>query len=173
MSNHASYLDGIILTAALPPEFAFLIKSEMAAIPLTGFVLKQLGSEFVDRDNPRDRQRMARRLIDTAGRGSTLAVFPEGTFDRLPGLKTFRPGAFIAAMRGGLPVVPVVITGSREKMPSNSHMPRPGGVGVHICEPVLTERFDKPEALIAATRKAMLTVLDEPDLDPRMTRGLA
>ena len=171
VSNHASYLDGIVLTATLPPQFAFLIKSEMAAIPVTGFVLKRLGSEFVDRENPRDRHRMARRLIDTAGRGSTLAVFPEGTFDRLPGLKTFHPGAFIAAMRGGLPVVPVVITGSREKMPGNSLMPRPGRIRVHICEPIPTERFETPEALLAATRKAMLTVLDEPDLDPSMTRG--
>ncbi|HEY6823951.1 MAG TPA: 1-acyl-sn-glycerol-3-phosphate acyltransferase, partial [Steroidobacteraceae bacterium] len=28
--NHASYLDGIVLTAALPPRFAFVIKREMA-----------------------------------------------------------------------------------------------------------------------------------------------
>ena len=28
--NHASYLDGVVLTAALPPQFGFVIKREMA-----------------------------------------------------------------------------------------------------------------------------------------------
>ena len=33
IANHASYLDGIILTAALPPNFTFVIKREMADFP--------------------------------------------------------------------------------------------------------------------------------------------
>ena len=54
--NHASYLDGIVLTAALPPRFAFVIKREMARVPFAGALLRRLGSEFVERF---DRQRGA------------------------------------------------------------------------------------------------------------------
>src|SRR2546430_11875693 len=49
--NHASYLDGIVLMAALPPRFGFVIKREMATVPLAGVVLTRLGSEFVERFN--------------------------------------------------------------------------------------------------------------------------
>ena len=39
IANHSSYLDGIILTAALPPKFTYIIKQEMTKIPVAGFVL--------------------------------------------------------------------------------------------------------------------------------------
>jgi len=170
VANHSSYLDGIILTAVLPARFAFLIKQEMANVPVVGFVLKQIASEFVDRQNPQDRHRMARRLVESARRGWTLAVFPEGTFDTRPGLQRFHTGAFTAALRGSLPLVPIVIKGAREKMPGERVMPRPGKIAVHVCEPIYpTGATDSIETLIAATRRAMLEHLDEPDLDPGAT----
>jgi 1-acyl-sn-glycerol-3-phosphate acyltransferase len=170
VANHSSYLDGIILTAVLPARFAFLIKQEMANIPLIGFVLKQIGSEFVDRQNPQDRHRMAKRLVESARRGWTLALFPEGTFDTQPGLQRFHTGAFTAALRGSLPLVPVVIQGAREKMPGTRIMPFPGKITVHVCEPIFPAgATDTLEALIAATRRSMLSHLDEPDRDPQST----
>ncbi len=165
VANHASYLDGIILTAVLPPRFAFLIKREMANVPIAGFVLKQIASEFVDRQNPKDRHRMARRLVETARNGWTLAVFPEGTFNGEPGLRRFHTGAFKAAWGGSLPVLPVAITGARHKMPSETFLARPGGLAVHICEPLEPKSYATLEAFIAAVRASMLTHLDEPDLE--------
>jgi 1-acyl-sn-glycerol-3-phosphate acyltransferase len=47
VANHASYLDGVVMTAALPPRFGFVIKREMASVPLAGALLRRLGSEFV------------------------------------------------------------------------------------------------------------------------------
>src|SRR5690606_22676590 len=90
VANHASYLDGIVLTAALPPRFTFLIKHDMAGFPLAGFVLRRLGSAFVNRDDSADRQRTARRLVELAQRGGALAFFPEGTFRPEPGLRAFQ-----------------------------------------------------------------------------------
>lgn len=113
---------------------------------------------------------MARRLVESARRGWTLAVFPEGTFDTRPGLQRFHTGAFTAALRGSLPLVPIVIKGAREKMPGERVMPRPGKIAVHVCEPIYpTGATDSIETLIAATRRAMLEHLDEPDLDPGAT----
>jgi 1-acyl-sn-glycerol-3-phosphate acyltransferase len=169
VANHSSYLDGIVLTAALPARFAFLIKQEMASVPLAGFVLKQIASEFVDRRNPTDRHRMARRLVETAHRGWTLAVFPEGTFDEEPGLKHFHTGAFAAAVSGDLPILPIVIRGARRKMPSGMNLPRPGPLGIHVCEPLTPDHYGGVDALIAAARGAMLEHLNEPDLDPAQT----
>ena len=108
---------------------------------------------------------MARRLVQSAKRGWTLAVFPEGTFDTNPGLRSFRTGAFTAAVRGSLPIVPVVIRGARHKMPGDSLMPRPGGLSVHICDAIEADEFDSVDSLINATRAAMLETLGEPDLE--------
>ena len=167
VANHSSYLDGIILTAALPVGFTYLIKYEMSRMPIAGFLLRRLGSAFVDRDDRRDRHRTARTLYTLATRGSALGFFPEGTFDNSPGLKPFHLGAFSAAARAKLPVVPVVIRGARWKLPSGRFLPRPGPLQVHVCDAVrLPPSSPTAHALMAETRRAMLAQLDEPDLAP-------
>lgn len=165
VANHASYLDGIILTAALPAGFTYLIKREMNRVPIAAFILRRLGSAFVARDNPNDRHRTARALHAAATRGTALGFFPEGTFDRAPGLKAFHLGAFSAAARAKLPVVPVVIYGARAKLPAGTFLPRPGALRVRICDAVSSEDRDA-RALAAEARRIMLTHLDEPDLAP-------
>jgi 1-acyl-sn-glycerol-3-phosphate acyltransferase len=172
VANHASYLDGMILTAALPPGFTYLIKTQMSRVPIAGFILRRLGSHFVDRDDRRDRHRTARALYSLAKRGSALGFFPEGTFDKFPGLKPFHLGAFSAAARAKLPVVPVVIQGARWKLPSGRFLPRPGPLRVHVCEAVRSPAADtSARALMAAARRAMLVHLPEPDLSPESDIG--
>jgi 1-acyl-sn-glycerol-3-phosphate acyltransferase len=165
VANHASYLDGIILTAVLPPQFTFLIKHDMAHFPVAGFLLRRLGSEFVDRDNTSHRNRIVRRLVHAARNGDALALFPEGTFAAPPGLRRFHPGAFGAAWRAGLPVVPVVITGSRIKLPAGAFLSAPGPLSVHICTPLQPQEHASARMLMLASRAAILDQLHEPDLD--------
>lgn len=165
VANHQSYLDGMILTAVLPPHYTFLIKREMVRVPIAGFVLSRLGSEFVDRTSANHRHRSARRLVQAARQGRALAVFPEGTFDARPGLKPFRMGAFRAARIGELSIAPVVITGARTKLPSDCWLPRPGPLTVEFCPRLEARDFPDEIALMHATRHAMLERLDEPDLD--------
>jgi 1-acyl-sn-glycerol-3-phosphate acyltransferase len=164
VANHSSYLDGIILTAALPPRFSFLIKHEMARIPVAAFVLRGLGSQFVDRTSAGHRHRTARRLVAAAATGTAIAVFPEGTFDREPGLKPFHLGAFVAARRAGAAVVPVAITGARRKLPARAWLPAPGPLTVWVGAPIESSDYADAGALAAATRAAILARLGEPDL---------
>jgi 1-acyl-sn-glycerol-3-phosphate acyltransferase len=164
VANHSSYLDGIILTAALPPRFSFLIKHEMLDIPVAGFVLRRLGSQFVDRNNAGHRHRTARRLVAAAADGAAFAVFPEGTFERAPGLKRFQMGAFLAARRAQSAVVPVAIEGARQKLPAHAWLPAPGPLRVWLGAPLPAGAFSDAEELATATRAAILTHLDEPDL---------
>jgi 1-acyl-sn-glycerol-3-phosphate acyltransferase len=166
VANHASYLDGVILTAALPPGFTYLIKREMATFPIAGFVLRRLGSAFVSRDDLPDRKRIARTLVNLAVNGDALGFFPEGTFDAAPGLKPFQLGAFGAAVRAGLPVVPVIIYGARRKLPAGKLLPAPGSLRVRICAPLDPKLYPAARGLMHATRRAMLAELDEPDLAP-------
>ncbi len=169
VANHQSYLDGIILTAVLPPQYTFLIKGEMSRVPLAGFVLSRLGSQFVDRSSARHRHRSARRLVESAKQGHPLAVFPEGTFDGTPGLKPFRMGAFRAAWRARRPIAPLVISGARRKLPADSWLPRPGPLTVEFRPLVSAREFPDEIGLMKAVRQAILERLEEPDLDRERT----
>ncbi len=165
VANHSSYLDGMILTAALPARFTFVIKHEMVSFPLAGYLLRRIGSEFVMREDGREKKRVTRRLFKAAESGDALAFFPEGSFDAAPGLKRFQPGAFSMAWRARLPVVPVVIFGSRAKLPSDVWLPVPGPLAVYVGEPIDPDRQGASAgSLLTASRQAILVRLDEPDL---------
>jgi len=164
VANHSSYLDGMILTAALPARFTFVIKHEMAKFPFAGFLLRRIGSEFVNREDSGQRHQVTRRLFKAAESGDALAFFPEGTFDNRPGLREFQPGAFGAAWRGRLPLVPVVIFGARRKLPAQVWLPAPGPLSIFICESIEPENHDSARSLLAASRGAILAQLREPDL---------
>jgi len=167
VANHASYLDGMILTAALPPCFSFVIKREVTSVPFVHLLLRRIGSQFVERFERHRRGVDARRILRAAASGEALAFFPEGTFRREPGLGRFHAGAFAAANRAGLPVVPVVIRGSRELFPADAWLPRRGRLEV-IVRPAIDAEGVASEAVVRLrdeSRRAILELLDEPDLE--------
>src|SRR6185312_9614060 len=167
VANHASYLDGVVFTAALPPRFGFVIKREMNSVPLAGLLLRRLGSEFVERFGRNRGAADARRVLRNAANGHSLVFFPEGTFTRTPGLLKFHTGAFVTAARAGCPVIPAVVRGTRAALPPTGGLPRPGRIEIDIL-PAVEAAPDAGEASSAAlrdgARAAILLALGEPDL---------
>jgi 1-acyl-sn-glycerol-3-phosphate acyltransferase len=163
VANHASYLDGVVMKAALPPRFSFVIKREASSMPVIGLLLRRIGSEFVDRHNAGGRHRDARRVMARAGQGHSLVFFPEGTFDSVVGLKRFHIGAFVAAARGGMPLVPSVIHGARRSMPNGAIAPHPGVIRIEIL-PAIDSSDCEPDVLRDIARGVILERVGEPDL---------
>jgi 1-acyl-sn-glycerol-3-phosphate acyltransferase len=167
VANHASYLDGVVFTAVLPPRFGFVIKREMNHVPLAGLLLRRLGSLFVERS---DRQRGAsdaRRVLRTAINGSSLVFFPEGTFSPAPGLLKFHAGAFTTAARVGCPVVPAVVRGTRDVLPQGAFFPQRAHIEVEFLTPLVASAASISGAaaeLRDRARSAILERLQEPDL---------
>jgi 1-acyl-sn-glycerol-3-phosphate acyltransferase len=165
VANHASYLDGIVMKAALPARFSFVIKKEVSNVPLGGLLLKRIGSEFVDRANRHAGARDARRLMKAAERGQALVFFPEGTFIDEPGVGKFHSGAFAIAARANLPVVPVAIQGTRRMLPASRWLPRPGRATIMV-RPAIGPLAG--EDAVATTRELsraeILKVVGEPDI---------
>jgi len=167
VANHTSYLDGIVLCAALPPRFGFVIKREMSRVPVANLLLRRIGAHYVDRSHGYKGARDARKLLRRAYAGGALAFFPEGTFHRKPGLMPFRNGAFAVAARAQLPVVPVAIRGTRAALPPGSMMLRPGRIEVEIAPSLLSPAPEDEPALELtkqAARRAILQRISEPDL---------
>ena len=166
VANHASYIDGMLLKGYLPARFSFVIKGEMRNIPIVHFLLRRCGAKFVERNHHSGSARDARQIVRAAQGGESLAFFPEGTFLKEPGVGRFRPGAFVAAVRGGLPVVPVAISGTRSMLPADRLLPRRNTLTFEILPAISSDDpdFGDSRALAETARQRILAVLDEPDL---------
>lgn len=166
VANHASYVDGILLRAFLPARFGIVIKGEMRNIPVVHFFLRRSGAKFVERYEATGSSRDARQIVKAALGGESLAVFPEGTFHLQPGIHRFRAGAFVAAIKGEMPVVPVALSGTREMMPSKRMMPGKTELTMDILPAIAPgdDVFAKSSTLAEAARQRILDALDEPDL---------
>lgn len=166
VANHASYVDGFLLKGYLPSRFSFVIKGEMRRVPVVHFVLRRAGSRFVERFESAGSARDARRIVKAAQGGESLAFFPEGTFRPHPGIGRFRPGAFVAAVRGRMPVVPVAIAGTRDMMRGGLRIPRRVPLTIDILPPISPGDPDylNHRDLALAARRRVREALDEPDL---------
>ncbi|OHC28511.1 MAG: acyl-phosphate glycerol 3-phosphate acyltransferase [Pseudomonadales bacterium RIFCSPLOWO2_02_FULL_63_210] len=165
VANHASYLDGLLLCAALPPEFSFVAKRELAGQRIAGPFLRRLGTCFVERFDLQRSTADAERLAAALRSGQSLVLFPEGTLSREPGLLPFRMGAFVLAARADVPLVPVAIAGSRMILRGGQWFPHRGEIHLHICAQLLTQGPDWLDAirLRDSARAELLQHLDEPD----------
>jgi 1-acyl-sn-glycerol-3-phosphate acyltransferase len=156
VANHASYIDAIAIVAALPPDFAFVIKKEMVRVPLAGLLLRRLGSQFVERFDRHKGATDARRVLKLAAAGQSLMFFPEGTFDETRQIGKFLGGAFATALRSQLPVVAVAIHGSRDVMP-------PGGISLYR-RPIRVEILGvlSPDEARVRSRELIARAVGEP-----------
>lgn len=136
VSNHASYVDALVLTRAIPRPMRYLAKRELAERPLVGALLRRLDVLFVERFERGAAAADAARIAAAVAAGDAVACFAEGTFEREPGLRPFHMGAFVAAARAGVPVIPVALQGTRSVMRGSEWYPRHGRARVIIGEPI-------------------------------------
>jgi len=150
--NHQSHLDILTLLAHLPGAVRFAAKQDLWRDPVVGAVMDSLGMVAIDRENSTDAIAALNRVRD---QGQSFVVFPEGGRSRDGRLKEFKKGAFVLAIRLGLPVVPVVCRGTRRLMPRGSRLNViPGEVELVIERPIPTTgmRFEDRDALAAEVR---------------------
>jgi 1-acyl-sn-glycerol-3-phosphate acyltransferase len=166
VSNHQSYVDGFLLSAVLPPRYAFVVKAELAGSALARLPLRRLGALFVERRAAEKGAEEARRAAAALGAGESLVVFSEGTFRRAPGLLPFRMGAFVSAAQAAVPVVPLAVRGTRSLLRAGTWLPRRAAVSVEALGPILAAGAEWREAVALrdATREAILAHAAEPDL---------
>jgi len=168
--NHASYLDGLMLLAALRERgYSFAAKRELSQWLLPRLFLQSIGTDFVERTDIRQGVEDASRLAESVRAGRAPIFFAEGTFTRTAGLLPFRMGAFVVAAQTGVPLVPVTIRGSRSVLRDGSWFARRGAIVVTIAAPLLPQGSDwnAAVALRDAARSEILRHCGEPDLAPR------
>ncbi|MDJ0833382.1 MAG: AMP-binding protein [Gammaproteobacteria bacterium] len=164
--NHASYLDGLVLTAAIPGQLSFVAKHELKQQWVAGLFLKRIGTLFVRRWDTSGGIEDTTGILQAAAKGQRIVSFPEGTFSRMPGLLGFHMGAFVVAARASMPIQTVTIRGTRSILRSGQWFPHRGEINLHIGR-VITADGDDFEAAVGLRDQARSEILQhchEPDL---------
>ncbi|HET6954229.1 MAG TPA: AMP-binding protein [Acidimicrobiales bacterium] len=166
VANHASWLDGIVLTATLPGPMRFVAGEVFAHQALAGLVLRRIGTVFVERWDRQQGVADAAHLADLTRVGDRLAVFSEGGLSPLPGLRPFHLGGFAAAAAGGTPVIPVAVRGTRWILRPGRRVLRRGAIDIVIGAPIHPTGTDWRAAvqLRDTARATILRHCGEPDL---------
>jgi 1-acyl-sn-glycerol-3-phosphate acyltransferase len=143
--NHASYIDPIVLMAAIPVEFHFVAKRALLQYPLIGTVIRKAEHLTIEKAGLSDRLAGADEVERQLQEGERLLIFAEGTFARRPGLLPFRLGAFRAAVETGRPIVPVALAGTRRVLPDGTWLFRHAPITVTIGAPIQPQAGGWPE----------------------------
>ncbi len=146
-SNHASYIDAIVLMAVLPPYLTPIAKQEFQEQMVMRGLLDLFGVIYVRRQVPADAVHGAIEAMRRVEQGEWPLFFPEGTFFAAPGLLPFRLGAFWVAAHAGVDVVPVSLQGTRTLLPDGVWLPRRCPIRVHIGKPLTPTGSDWEAAL--------------------------
>jgi 1-acyl-sn-glycerol-3-phosphate acyltransferase len=137
--NHQSQFDIPVLQGFLGFDFRWLAKKELFQVPVWGTAMRRAGYIPVDRGQGRA---AFKSLDEAAGRiagGTSVVIFPEGTRSPDGQLKPFKAGAMVLAIKAGVPVVPVGISGTYEILPKGRLLARKSGqVTIRIGTPIET-----------------------------------
>ena len=139
VANHRSFMDIPVLLAYLPLQFRFLAKKGLFLIPFLGTHLRRAGHLPVIKDNPRA---SLKSMTDAARilreHGMSVMLFPEGGRSKDGLLQDFIEGAAYIAVKAGVPVIPIAMTGTREVLPMGSLQIMSGIVTLRIGDPIST-----------------------------------
>lgn len=160
-SNHVSWFDVFALASVLP-HYRFVTKKELQRIPLFGPAAGVVAAIYIDR---RNRKAAFDAYADAARQvreGVSVAVYPEGTRGTSYALRPFKKGPFVLAIAAQVPVVPVVVHGTREIQPKGAVRVRPGVIELTLLEPVPTVglTYDDRERLMQTVWERMASELE-------------
>ena len=163
VGNHRSYYDIPLLLAGLDAPHGILAKEELGKIPLLNRWMKLLGCVFVKRDDVRASVKALNDATAIVQSGRSFIIFPEGTRYKGEegGAGEFKNGAFRIAVKTGVPVVPVAISGARALFEAHGNRAVPGPVRIRVLPPIRTAGMSKAEQkqLPDAVRQTILAQL--------------
>jgi 1-acyl-sn-glycerol-3-phosphate acyltransferase len=109
-SNHINLADPVLLVTLVPRRLVFMAKLELWSTPVIGWLYGLAGCIPVRRfEGDVGALRRAEKVLR---QGHVLVMFPEGTRSQHPGLGKGHPGTAVIALRSGVPIVPVGVSGT-------------------------------------------------------------
>lgn len=119
MANHQSNFDIPILTSSLKDySVRYVAKKSLFEIPFFGPALRHAGNICIDRSNRRAAMTSLNEAVERIQGGVSPIIFPEGTRNtEIDELMEFKIGGIVLALKTGLPVAPLVLSGTGRLLP--------------------------------------------------------
>jgi len=136
--NHQSMAD-IPLISNLPWEMKWMGKEILFKIPMVGWMMRLSGDIAVDRKNSRSGARALLKALWYLENKCSVMIFPEGTRTLDGRVRQFSDGAFHLAIKAQVPILPLVIEGSRDCISKNSwKFGKPSDILLKVLPPIET-----------------------------------
>jgi len=145
ISNHQSHFDVLSIFSVIPLTVRFMAKKELFNIPIFGWALYTSGTIRIDRSNRSKAISSMNNALDRIRNGVSVVIFPEGTRIEDGKIHDFKKGAFVLAIKGEIPIIPISISGSRFILRKRSNKIHPRKIKIVIGDPIHTKDFGYQE----------------------------
>lgn len=152
VANHQSMAD-IWVACTLGLQFRWISKIEMFRIPIFGQAMRWAGYIEVDRGNRTSHIKAIQESESRLRQGISMFFFPEGTRSKTGELGPFKKGAFRLAKDLKVPVLPLLLEGTRDMMAKGSWIPGEAQVVIHVLPLIrAVDITETPEAFANRVR---------------------
>ncbi len=162
VSNHQSLMDILVLYGIFRP-FKWVSKDEMLKVPVIGWTLTLNQYVRIRRGDGCSTKEMLKSCQYWLSRNTSVMMFPEGTRSADGEIQKFRYGAFRLSADSDVPIMPIVIDGTRPIMPKGSLcIGFRSNIRVKILPPVYPKDFNyDSHALSNFVRSIMVAELEK------------
>ncbi|VYT67152.1 1-acylglycerol-3-phosphate O-acyltransferase [Metakosakonia massiliensis] len=144
IANHQNNYDMVTASNIVQPPTVTVGKKSLVWIPFFGQLYWLTGNLLIDRNNrAKAHGTIAQVVKQLQKRKISIWMFPEGTRSRGRGLLPFKTGAFHAAIAAGVPIIPVCVSNTSNKI--NLNRLKNGLVIVEMLSPVDVSQYGKDQ----------------------------
>ncbi|WP_291314246.1 lysophospholipid acyltransferase family protein [Corynebacterium sp. UBA2622] len=165
VSNHEAVMDSFYLPLMVWRQMTFPAKKEYFTAPgvvgrVKRFFFSSAGQIAVDRSASGAGDALRAAAKGVLDRGELMCIYPEGT--RSPDGRIYRGRTGVAriAMENNVPVVPLVMIGSREANPIGTVFPRPRRVHIRVGEAIDPHAWARENGYEPSSREVMRPFTD-------------
>ncbi len=157
VSNHQSQLD-ILVAFRLFFPFKWVSKAAVFKLPFIGWNMVLNRYIKIRRGHKNSIAQMMAACEKNLAAGNSVFFFPEGTRSKTGLMKPFKHGAFTLAQKMKVPILPIVINGTKDALPKNSlnfhgrHV-----IQIRVLDEISPAQFtDMPVAELATMVRALI-----------------
>ncbi|MGF1758548.1 1-acylglycerol-3-phosphate O-acyltransferase [Photobacterium sagamiensis] len=145
ISNHQSVFDFVTDPGMLRPRTVTLGKKSLLWVPFFGTLYWITGNILIDRENKSKARNTIQQVAEAIHkRNLSVWVYPEGTRSKGRGLLPFKSGAFRMAIEAGVPIIPMCVSTTHNKIDLNR---RDNGVIIaEMLAPIDVTNYDIQDA---------------------------
>lgn len=167
VANHTSTVDPPAIVGAIPRRVAIMAKESLFRIPIVGQAFRLARFVPVNRANREAAIIAVEETLKNMRDGVSFLIYPEGTRSNDGRLQAFKKGAFVLAIKAGVPIVPVACSGAHKVMRKRELKIYPGEILVRFRPPINAAAFtlENRDALSVAVHASLAEGLP-PDQRP-------